>query len=42
LASSSIRLIVRSRSKVFLQMVQVYSYKGICVGLQSWFGVPVL
>ena len=29
LASSSILLIVRSRSKVFLQTVQVYSYRGI-------------
>ena len=29
LASSSILLTVRSRSKVFLQMVQVYSYRGI-------------
>lgn len=29
LASSSIRLIERSRSKVFLHMVQVYSYRGI-------------
>ena len=29
LASSSIRLIVRSRSNVFLHMVQVYSYRGI-------------